>query len=124
LGSGKWDGIAVAFNEILAYFGANEFQQETQVPNDGVVAQNSVPSLLQIMNTHDHQSREQQHPPQARLTHHKLQGRQNPKRHDSKKCEESHWDALINPIQHFSFPLAVGVKSACFKARSFPRRLT
>ena len=51
-------GLGVALDEILANFGANKFEHETQMPNDGIVALNRMMGLLQIAQAnHDQQDR-------------------------------------------------------------------
>ena len=48
LGAREGCCLVIAFQKILPHFGANIFQQKPKVPNDGVVAQNSVAALAYI----------------------------------------------------------------------------
>ena len=67
LGPRERVALVVAFNEVLANFGANKFEHEAQMPNHGVVAQNGVARLAHI--------------------HHALQG-QRPKHHRTAQCQQ------------------------------------
>jgi hypothetical protein len=88
----------IAFDEILPQFGSNKFKQKAQVANDGVVAQNGVTGLLQVINTQGNQARQKQNPKKTGLPYSQLQSREHPERHHSKKRNEAHRHSLINPI--------------------------
>ena len=47
--------LGIAFNEILTDFGADEFQQKAQMPNDRVIAQNGMALLLDVPHAHHNQ---------------------------------------------------------------------
>ena len=58
-------GLVVALDEVLADLGADEFQQEAQVPDDGVVAQDGVLRLPQVVQADQHTGPAQQRHPAA-----------------------------------------------------------
>ena len=69
LGAGKRQRLAVAFDEILAHLGPDEFEQKTQVPDHRVIAQHRVARLAQIVQAQRHQRRakhQRQQPVQAK----------------------------------------------------------
>ena len=85
----------IAFNEVLTQLGSNEFKQKTKMTNDGIVAQNGMLRLLQVMHTHNDQACQQKNPQQTGLSHHQLQSRDDPKRHRAKKSDVTQWHFLI-----------------------------
>ena len=68
LGAGKGLGLVLAFNEILPNFRADEFQQKTHMPEDGVVAQDGMVGLQQVVHTDRAEQRKQEQPPRQLTT--------------------------------------------------------
>ena len=56
----KRRGFVVAFDEVLADLGTDEFQQEAQMPDDRVVAQHRVAALVGVTPTQAHQKQAHQ----------------------------------------------------------------
>ena len=54
--AGKGGPVLVAFEEILADLGAHPFQQEAQMPGDGIVAQDRVARLDQVVQAQNGQT--------------------------------------------------------------------
>ena len=73
----KRRGFAVTLDEILPDFGADVFQRKPQVADDGVVAQNGVPVLPQVVNAQRHQCTQHQ---QGQPAH--------PQAHDGKNTQQ------------------------------------
>jgi len=103
LGTRKRRGFGFVFNEVLADFRAYEFQQKTHMPEYGVVAQNRMLRLQQIVDTDSAQGCKQQTHPVA------LAGRQRHQQAETQacKCDEKGGvsDRVIDgfEIEHFNF---------------------
>ena len=55
LGARERLGLGIAFDEVLTNLGADEFEDETQMSHDGIVAQNGMLLLQQIPDAQQHQ---------------------------------------------------------------------
>ena len=63
LGTRERLGLGIAFDEVLANFGAYEFEDEAHMPHDGIVAQYGVLLLQQIPDAEKHQQQRRNQPP-------------------------------------------------------------
>ena len=76
--------LGIAFNKVLANFGANELKEKAKVPHDGVVAQDGMVFLHQIPQAQQHQQAGPDQPPQAFAG-----GRQGVQRYAQHQCRNN-----------------------------------
>ena len=60
--AGEGGRLVVALDEVLPHLGPDELQQEAQVPDDGVIAQHSMPGLRHVVPAECGQQRRRQRP--------------------------------------------------------------
>src|SRR5699024_7498842 len=106
----EWPTVPIAFNEVLLQLGADTFEEVPHVPDDGIIAQHRMPTLQQVVTTHDEaRQEERQHDPPGPGARHGCP--------THKECENSEYDDRqeLSHHEHLSQPYRSSHETARYR---------